>query len=200
MNDLLNHFWVRVQDIYTYTHYIIFTGKNTPQYEVMLQSMEDIIRSIKSTPSTHSTLRVKFKAKSWIDIISECSEEELVLCGMEKIRQDISNYSVFMKMLQDTQGLDTLVSIIEERMRGYGESASHPWKYLESFLFSTQVVVEGVPLLRGSFDCLCLSLCVCVCVCLSCVFMCVHPLLLPMSSCTWTCVNILPDSELFAIQ
>ena len=86
--------------------------------------MEDIIRSIKSTPSAHSTLRVKFKANSWIDIISECSEEELVLCGMEKIRQDISNYSAFIKMLQDTQGLDTLVSIIEERMRGYGESAS----------------------------------------------------------------------------
>ena len=82
--------------------------------------MEDIIRSIKATPSAHTTLCTKFKVESWIDILAKCSEEELVQKALVKIEQDSSNFSTFVTMLRDTSGID-IVEIVEERMRKIGE-------------------------------------------------------------------------------
>ena len=81
--------------------------------------MEDIIRSIKATPSAHRTLCTKFKVKSWIDVLAKCSEEELVQKALMKIEQDSSNFSTFVTMLHDVPGLD-VADIMEERMRELG--------------------------------------------------------------------------------
>ena len=79
--------------------------------------MEDIIRSIKATPSAHKTLCTKFKVKSWIDVLATCSEEELVQTALVKIEQDSSNFSIFVTMLRDTPGLNYIADLVEERMR-----------------------------------------------------------------------------------
>ena len=79
--------------------------------------MEDIIRSIKATPSAHKTLCTKFKAKSWMDVLAKCSEEQLVQTALVKIEQDSSNFSTFVTMLRDTPGLDYIADVMEERMR-----------------------------------------------------------------------------------
>ena len=96
------------------------SGTETPQYRATLQSMEDIIRSIKATPSAHKTLCTKFKAKSWMDVLAKCSEEELVQSALVKIEKDSSNFLTFVTMLCDTPGLD-IADIVEERMRELGE-------------------------------------------------------------------------------
>ena len=82
--------------------------------------MEDIIRSIKATPSAHRTLCTKFKVKSWIDVLAKCSEEQLVQKALVKIEQDSGNFSTFVIMLRGTPGLD-VADIVEERMRELGE-------------------------------------------------------------------------------
>ena len=60
--------------------------------------------------------------------------------------------------------------------------------------------MEGVPLLRGSCDCLYLSLCVCVSVSVLCVYVCpptfAADVLLHMDLCEHS-VNYLPFSKLF---
>ena len=78
--------------------------------------MEDIIRSIKATPSAHRTLCTKFKVKSWIDVLAKCSEEQLVQIALVKLEKDSSNFSIFVTMLRDTSGLD-IADVVEERMR-----------------------------------------------------------------------------------
>ena len=94
-----------------------YIGRGTPQYIATLESMEDIIRSIKATPSAHRTLCTKYKAKGWIDILAKSSEEELVELAVEKIRQNSSNFSTFVGMLQDTPGLEDIADIIKERTK-----------------------------------------------------------------------------------
>ena len=82
--------------------------------------MEDIIRSIKATPSAHDTLCTKFQVKGWIDALAECSAKQLVQKALGKIEQDSSNFSIFVTMLRDTPGLD-IADVVEERMRELGE-------------------------------------------------------------------------------
>ena len=82
--------------------------------------MEDIIRSIKATPSAHETLCIKFQVKDWIDVLTECSEKQLVQKALVQIEQDSSNFSTFVTMLRDTPGLD-IADMMEERMRELGE-------------------------------------------------------------------------------
>ena len=91
------------------------SGKETPQYKAVLQSMEDIKRSIKATPSALETLRTKFQMTNWIDYVDKCSEKELVVCALENIRNDSSKYSTFLAMIRDTPGLDTVANIMEQK-------------------------------------------------------------------------------------
>ena len=79
--------------------------------------MEDITRSIKATPSALDTLCTKFAMADWMDYIGKCSEEKLIRCALEKIRQDSSKYSTFLAMIRDTTGLDTVADAMEQRLR-----------------------------------------------------------------------------------
>ena len=108
---------VKSHSYITKYHFLpLYSGRETPQYKATLLSMEDIIRSIRATPSAHKTLCTKFKVKSWIDVLAKCSEEELVQKALVKIEQDSSRFSTFVTMLRDTPGLD-IADVVEERMR-----------------------------------------------------------------------------------
>ena len=81
--------------------------------------MEDIIKSIRATPSALDTLCTKFQARGWVDVLTECSEKQLVLKALVQMEQNSSNFLTFVAMLRDTQGLG-VADIVEERMRELG--------------------------------------------------------------------------------
>ena len=123
--------------IIKYNSLPIHSGRETPQYKATLQSMVDIIRSLKASPSAHRTLCTKFKVKSWMDVLAKCSEEELVQTALVKIEQNSSNFSIFVTMLHDTPHLD-IADMMEERMRELGKL----WYMNVSFLPLYTVVVS----------------------------------------------------------
>ena len=120
-NASADYWLVKFYSCFTKYHSLpVHSGRETPQYIATLQSMEDIIRSIKATPSAHKTLCTKFKVKSWMDVLAKCSEEQLVQSALVKIEKDSSNFSTFVTMLRDTPGLD-IADVMEEKMRELGE-------------------------------------------------------------------------------
>jgi hypothetical protein len=98
-------------------------GEETPQYEAVLQSMEDIIRSLQATSSAREALCTKFQMKRWVNITASSSEKDLVVCALERIRQDPSNYSTLLAMLREAN-LNTVVNGIEQKMRECGGGGS----------------------------------------------------------------------------
>jgi hypothetical protein len=88
--------------------------------------MEQIIRCVESTPSAHRTLCTKFQAKGWIDVIADCSVNQLVQCALERIRQDSSEFPTFLAMLHVTAGLRTVANKVEKKMEEFGGENSSP--------------------------------------------------------------------------
>jgi hypothetical protein len=88
--------------------------------------MEQIIRCVESTPSAHRTLCTKFQAKGWIDVIADCSVNQLVQCALERIRHDSSEFPTLLAMLHDTAGLRTVANKVEKKMEEFGGENSSP--------------------------------------------------------------------------
>jgi hypothetical protein len=84
--------------------------------------MEEVVRYLKATPNAHETLSIEFKSEGWIDHITNCSEEQLYQCALERIRQDQqgSQFSTFLTMLHDTPGLNEVANKVEQRWRECG--------------------------------------------------------------------------------
>lgn len=62
------------------------------------------------TPEAKNDLATLFMQKEWIDIIAKPSEEELVTCACEKIKQKASNFETFVEMLHNITGMDQIVT------------------------------------------------------------------------------------------
>ena len=90
----------------------IGSGSST-QYTAVKMSMENIERSLKSTPSATSTLSTKFKQEGWIDTTEDCTEAQLVQCALEKIRQDSDKFPTFVSMLNGTAGMSDIAVELE---------------------------------------------------------------------------------------
>ena len=99
-------------------HHIIgsTSGCATPQYRAVLKESDAIIRMIKATPSAKETVFRKCKMASWIATDTDCPIDNLVDCVLQRIREDASEFSIFVKMLRDTTGMATLADKLEKNM------------------------------------------------------------------------------------
>ena len=77
------------------------------------------MQAIKATPSVKETLSIKFKMAEWIDTTTKCTEEELVQCALEKVQQDPNHFQTFVRMLQDTPGMDIIAKKLEQKERDF---------------------------------------------------------------------------------
>ena len=77
----------------------------------------DLAGAIKATPSSVETLSGKFKSKSWIDPNANCSEDDLICCALERIKQDPKQFPVFVSMLRETPGMIQIADKVNQRER-----------------------------------------------------------------------------------
>ena len=95
------------------------SGRDTPQYKAILRSFETIINCIIATPSAKQTIIRKFKMESWIAVNTDCSEDDIVQCALERVQQNAFQFQQFISMLRNTTGMADIVRILEEKEKHY---------------------------------------------------------------------------------
>lgn len=77
-------------------------------YKAVLLNLESIITALKVNKSARNALIWKCQAKEWFDCVEDPSPEELMKVVLNRIKQDGTQYVVFMKMLGSITGLDVV--------------------------------------------------------------------------------------------
>ena len=95
------------------------SGRNTPQYKAILRSFETITNCIIATPGAKQTIIRKFKMESWIAVNTDCSEDDIVQCALERVQQNAVQFQQFLSMLRNTTGMADIVRILEEKEKHY---------------------------------------------------------------------------------
>lgn len=82
--------------------------------------MTEITEALKSNPGARENLTLHYKEHKWLNITEYPSENELVTLALVRIKQDSSQFDLFMKMLHDTEGMDLIVTTFTGRELSYG--------------------------------------------------------------------------------
>lgn len=85
------------------------SGNDTAEYQKMMSNMEKLITALQVTPGAYDSLSTKCQEKLWYPPSSDTSAKELVLLVIERIRQEASQFYLFISMLEDVIGLDQIV-------------------------------------------------------------------------------------------
>ena len=89
------------------------SGKETREYNSVLQHIGIIGYSLKGNSAAKETLIHKYQENKWIDL-TECPHEvSLVRLALNRITIDASEYHVFMEMLKVIVGMDVIIKKIE---------------------------------------------------------------------------------------
>ena len=121
------------------------SGRDTPQYKAILRSFETITNCIIATPSAKQAIIRKFKMESWIDVNTDCSEDDIVQCALERVQQNAFQFQQFISMLRNTTGMADIVRILEEKEKHYKMLSTNVSMLLVTFrcLASLNVYTNG---------------------------------------------------------
>ena len=95
------------------------SGKSTPEYKNVLDSMEALERAIKADGHAKDSLCTKFKMESWIDVNvknEDIDGSNLITKVLITIEQSASEHETFWKMLNDTTGLQNILPTLKGRI------------------------------------------------------------------------------------
>ena len=82
------------------------------EYDRVRSNLIKITRALKSTPGARETLILHYKEHEWLDVTENPVNGELVTLALVRIKQDPSQFDLFMKMLCGINGMDLIVTIL----------------------------------------------------------------------------------------
>ena len=105
-----------------YLHYVAITEKlifwhvatmdeDTPQYNVVLENSEVLIERLQVAKEV-KTLLWKFKMEKWIANRATATANELVELALNRIKDQVTDYDVFIRMLKDMPGVKSIADQI----------------------------------------------------------------------------------------
>ena len=97
---------------------------NSPQYKAVLSHLEALTTTLRVTPGAESSLLLKFQQLTWLAIETEASAKELVTLALNRIKNDVKDYEVFINMLETVPGMKTVVN----KITGTVETSLHALK------------------------------------------------------------------------
>ena len=89
------------------------SGKESPQYKILQQNFEHIVATLMCNTAAHHVLRLNVKSKGWLEVYEKPTAEVLISIILNCIKQNASDYSVFMDMLYDTDGMDQIAEKLQ---------------------------------------------------------------------------------------
>ena len=81
-------------------------------YDKVLNKLDDIIKTLQLNPGARDKLTRLYRQDKWLDIAARPTEDELVTLALERIKQDPSQFDLFIDMLRDTEGMDLIVTTL----------------------------------------------------------------------------------------
>ena len=79
-------------------------------YDRVLNNLVVITEALESSPSSLDKLTLLYKQHKWLHIKEKPEESQLVILALERIKQDPSQFDLFMKMLCSIKGMDLIVT------------------------------------------------------------------------------------------
>ena len=81
-------------------------------YDRVLSNLVSITDALESSPSARDRLTLLYKQHKWLDIKEKPEESQLVTLALERIKQDPSQFDLFLKMLCGIKGMDLIVATL----------------------------------------------------------------------------------------
>lgn len=92
---------------------VVKSGRDTAEFQKMMNNTERLIKALQVNSGAYDSLCIKCEEKRWCPPSSDRSEKKLVDLVIERIRQDASQFYLFISMLEDVIGLDQIVSSLK---------------------------------------------------------------------------------------
>ena len=81
-------------------------------YDKVLNQLDDITKTLQLNHCARDKLTRLYQRKKWLDIAARPAEGDLVTLALERIKQDPSQFDLFIDMLRDTEGMDLIVTTL----------------------------------------------------------------------------------------
>ena len=103
-------------------------------YDRVRSNLDSIISSLKATPGAREALTVQFNMEKWFPLTESPTEYELVILALTRIKQDPSQYDIFLTMLREIEGMDLIVKMLYDR----GKVSFHASPEVNGIMFLLQ--------------------------------------------------------------
>ena len=74
--------------------------------------LSDLTEALQLCPGAREKLTSLYQKHKWLSIAAKPAESELVTLTLERIKQDPSQFDLFIDMLRDTEGMDLIVKTL----------------------------------------------------------------------------------------
>ena len=81
-------------------------------YDKVLNKLDDITKTLQLNPGARDKLTRLYQQKEWLGIAARPAEGDLVTLALDRIKQDPSQFDLFIDMLRDTEGMDLIVTTL----------------------------------------------------------------------------------------
>ena len=108
-----------------YSLYILYTmssrssklsGTNSVEYKKVLANLPTIIVALQANKTAKDNLCLGLKQQEWIHFADEPSAQDMLKVVLNRIKDEATEYHVFMTLLSRTTGLD----LIKKKIQGTG--------------------------------------------------------------------------------
>ena len=93
------------------------TGKETPEYKSLLQSLSSITEQLLSVPKSKDLLCLKFMERKWLETTANPCEKDLVILALSRIEADSHTFRELVKMLNEISGMDLVVKTLTTKLQ-----------------------------------------------------------------------------------
>ena len=74
--------------------------------------LSDLTEALKLCPGAKDKLTSLYQKQKWLSIATKPTEGELVTLALKRIKQDPSQFDLFIDMFRDTEGMDLIVTTL----------------------------------------------------------------------------------------
>ena len=92
------------------------SGTKSVEYRSVLDNLPSIIATLQANKAAGESLCLKLKQKEWVNVTDDPPPQEVMKVVLNRIKDDVSQFHVFMNLIGSTAGLDLIMKQIEETM------------------------------------------------------------------------------------
>lgn len=89
------------------------SGKDTIEYQVVRSNISKITSALENTLGATKQLSELYKQNEWLSLAVDATETDLVNTALNRIKQEASQFKLFVGMLREIPGMDLTVKTLD---------------------------------------------------------------------------------------